>query len=304
MSKFEFLINKYSKQQIEDYYNNHSLSSTARYMNTSLKTLNRVLDYYGIPKHNHADSIKFGCIEKHGVDNVFQLDFVKDSSKDKKLLLYGSANYNNRQKAIETSNEIYGQGNYNNRQKAFQTYKDRTGLDNPFQDIDHLNQCIIDKYGSLESFYKMRTDIIIQNLEDLYNVCNVSQIPEVAKKKVITSKHATASDGTCFDSSWEVKVYEYCLDHLIDVERNISIDFNYGGKHHRTFIDFKFNNQLYEVKGNHLLDGCFDYKMIIPIEVKLDLYRKNNVTIITDICALKNRDKFVGIDLVDINEFN
>ena len=54
-----------------------------------------------------------------------------------------------------------------------------------------------------------------------------------------------------FDSTWEVKVYEYCKMQNIDIEYqpNISFQYFYNNKKHVYHPDFLINGQVYEVKG-------------------------------------------------------
>lgn len=115
--------------------------------------------------------------------------------------------------------------------------------------------------------------------------------PEIYKQKILKdrqTKHknnsfrnASANDGKHFDSNYEVIVYEFCRRNHIPLQTQIPIRFEYNGKEHITFIDFKIDNYLFECKGGHLLLDIFG-KQPIPIEVKLDVYTKNHVILITD----------------------
>lgn len=115
--------------------------------------------------------------------------------------------------------------------------------------------------------------------------------PEIYKQKILKdrqTKHknnsfrnASANDGKHFDSNYEVIVYEFCRRNHIPLQTQIPIRFEYNGKEHITFIDFKIDNYLFECKGGHLLLDVFG-KQPIPIEVKLNVYTKNHVILITD----------------------
>lgn len=115
--------------------------------------------------------------------------------------------------------------------------------------------------------------------------------PEIYKQKILKdrqTKHknnsfrnASANNGKHFDSNYEVIVYEFCRRNHIPLQTQIPIRFEYNGKEHITFIDFKIDNYLFECKGGHLLLDVFG-KQPIPIEVKLDVYTKNHVILITD----------------------
>lgn len=125
------------------------------------------------------------------------------------------------------------------------------------------------------------------NLER-YGVENVYQSKEVRAKCVKTAKNTKSNiDNSKFDSSYERDVYDFCIRNNIEIEdRQVPIKFEYNGKEHTTFIDFKINGLLFECKGSHLLEGVFDYKQEVPIEKKLEIYRKNHVIIITNNSSL------------------
>ena len=114
-----------------------------------------------------------------------------------------------------------------------------------------------------------------------YGVEYSSQSPEVHRRQRANRDLIKAADGTSLDSSYEVIAYDFWKSLNLDVERNIPITFEYNGSTHTTFIDFRVGGILYEVKGLHLLTGVYDY-VGVPISVKLDVYKKNHVVLITD----------------------
>lgn len=60
-------------------------------------------------------------------------------------------------------------------------------------------------------------------------------------------------DGLTFDSSWEIKVYKYCMENNIPFEYQPSISFEYvyNNKIYIYQPDFLINGKLYEIKGDH-----------------------------------------------------
>lgn len=115
--------------------------------------------------------------------------------------------------------------------------------------------------------------------------------PEVRETKLIKDrltkhqnnsfKNAVAYDGVRFDSNYEKDVYEFCKRNNILIERDIPIRHYKGGKEYITYIDFRIDGILFECKGTHLLEGVYDYDKEIKIEDKLDIYKKNNVVLIS-----------------------
>ena len=214
----------------------------------SRKVKNSLISKYGtdnIGVIRNLPEIKEKIKLKLNTDNVFRLDYVKSKSRQTKLNRYGNENFNNRTKAIKTMNcKYFGVG---------------------------FNSSII------------REKIEQTNLEK-YNTKHPTQSNEVRAKCVKTAKNTKSNvDDSKFDSSYERDVYDYCKRNNIEIEdRQVPIKFEYNGKEHTTFIDFKIDGYLIECKGSHLLDGVFDYKQEVPIEKKLEIYKQNHVIIVSN----------------------
>ena len=85
-----------------------------------------------------------------------------------------------------------------------------------------------------------------------------------------------------FDSSWELAVWIYCIDHKIPIVRHpIQLQYEMNGSMHKYLVDFKINEKLVEVKGDHLFDEhgnpIFDHKH--PWKEKYQCMIDNNVEI-------------------------
>lgn len=268
--------NSFSKKEVQEkikqtnlkrYGVEHPLQS--KEIKDEMKQTN--LEKYGVENVYQSKKVKNSLISKYGTDNigiirnlpeikekiklklntdnVFRLDYVKSKSRQTKLNRYGNENFNNRTKAIKTMNCKYSGVGFNSsiiKEKIEQT-----------------------------------------NLEK-YNTKHPAQSKEVRAKCVKTAKNTKSNiDNSKFDSSYERDVYDFCIRNNIEIEdRQVPIKFEYNGKEHTTFIDFKINGLLFECKGSHLLEGVFDYKQEVPIEKKLEIYRKNHVIIITNNSSL------------------
>lgn len=121
-----------------------------------------------------------------------------------------------------------------------------------------------------------------QTCLDRYGYEYSSQSPEIHKKQWNARKDLRGCDDTPLDSTYEVLVYNFWKSLGLEVERNIPIEFECEGKKHTTFIDFRVNGLLFEVKGLPYLQGIYDYKQSVSISDKLDVYRKHHVVVITD----------------------
>lgn len=166
------------------------------------------------------------------------------------------------------------------------------GTEYPAQSPDSPNSWvnIRDKFETtMVARYGAKTPFVVpeckekakQTCLDKYGYEYVSQSPEIHAKQWYNRENLRAVDGTPLDSTYEILVYDFWKSLGLNVERNVSVDFEYEGKIHTTFIDFRVDDILYEVKGMHLLSGVYDYSGI-PISVKLDVYRKHRVVVITN----------------------
>ena len=130
---------------------------------------------------------------------------------------------------------------------------------------------------------------IEQTSLERYGYHHSSQSPEIRSRVRKNQYDIFSSDGTRVDSNYEKQVYDFLLKAGISFSyQSDTIEYEYQGKIHSTIIDFRIGDLLFEVKGGHLMNGCFDYQGV-PIDVKLDVYRKHHVIVITDELA---RSKF------------
>jgi hypothetical protein len=164
--------------------------------------------------------------------------------------------------------------------------------DSGYHNYEQMLQTNFEKYGS---------EMIQPNLEKRkqtslkhFGVDHPSKAREVHIKMAKTRANAVASDGTKLDSGWEVLVYNYAKQKGYQIERQIPIVYNNG---QMTFIDFKINGKLYEVKGTHLLKNCWE-EAGVNINEKLKCYQENNVTIITDTNKLDQ--EAIGLTCIDV----
>ncbi len=95
-------------------------------------------------------------------------------------------------------------------------------------------------------------------------------------------------DGLTFDSSWEIKVYKYCMENniLFEYQPSISFEYVYNDKIYIYQPDFLINGRLYEIKGDHFF---VNGKMINPYDrsqddkymKKYECMKNNGIIIIT-----------------------
>lgn len=175
------------------------------------------------------------------------------------------------------------------RQEAIRrTSLERYGVDNIFKsDIgkQKIKNTMLEKYGvdhySKTAEYQNKYQSTMQKRYGVNYPMQSKEIHDKSIKKLFQLNKS--SDGIRLDSSYEVIVYEFAKRNNLPIERNIPINYEYGGSQHTTFIDFCIEGQLFECKGAHLLSGVYDdAPSMVPINQKLEIYRQNHVIIITD----------------------
>lgn len=217
-------------------------------------------------------NLKATMLERYGVENAMDIPEARAKIQETMKERYGGAYTSTaeyKERVRQTCLAKYGIGHWLQseeiKNKRKQTIKEKYGVDNVFKSEEikkKSRQSVLSKYG----------------------VEYISQSPEIHRKQSLNRKNNVAIDGKIFDSSYECRFYDFLLrlGYQDTIQTQVPISFEYEGKSHVLLIDFKVGNLLFEVKGAHLLDGVFDHKQIIPIDVKLDIYRKNHVIIITD----------------------
>lgn len=211
-------------------------------------------------------------LEKYGSENPFGSSAIKNKIRSVMLEKYGVVN-------PQQSEEI--------RKKTYSTNLERYGVEHPAQSerVQEKIQSIFKKrYGNscyfhTDDYRSKARNTLMRN----YGVDNPMRSKELHTKQVSNIHHIFASDGTQLDSNYELIVYEKLKSFGLNVGRDIPTEYVYDGKHHTTYIDFRMDDMLIEAKGFHLLQGCFDYApSMVPIERKLEVYRQNDVVVVTD----------------------
>lgn len=305
-----------TKELLYKLYIEENLTKTeiAKRLGTYHKKISELLKEYNITKskEQYKQSRKESIKRKYGVENISQLQSVKDKKKNSSIDKYGTEYTFQaeevKEKSRKTKLEKYGDEYYNNDDKHKETCQAKYGV-NYYWQSEEARQEYRERNKRREAgFGCMRFK---NTIREKYGVDNISQAPHIARKK---SKKYKSEDGLTFDSSWELLVYNYCKRNNLEVERNIPIEYNYNNKKHTTFIDFRIDGYLFEVKGEHLLKGCFDYAdNMVPISEKLKVYKENKVIIITNYKDLfgkanstksngfkypnKCKDPLIGVDI-------
>jgi hypothetical protein len=232
---------------------------------------------------NRINLSKEAIKEQFGVDNVFQLEHIKEKSKKTKLEKYGDENYNNLEKNKLTTFERYGvfhaTQNEEIKKKVKKTIKERYGVEH------HLKLPEIREKQKKTNLKKYNVEYGMQNkkiiskfnktIKEKYGVDNVSQNEEVKQKKKDTSLKNFGvthhlKDGEMFlkHQKKQYKVYKYKDTDLYyngsyekfflesmeekgllnELSNGDSFIYIINDTEHTYHVDFKFRNKQIEIK--------------------------------------------------------
>lgn len=224
-------------------------------------------------------------LTRYGSENPFQSELIKKKISDTMIQRYG---FEHALQSEEIMKKFHSTCMKNNgvfspmesidiRNKSKETLLLKYGVDNSFKSKevrDRFNKTMIQRYGVA---WAMQSDDIQQKtkdnnirkigvewhlqlndvrekgketLQEKYGVDNYTQSLEYHKNKCHRYQSEKYPELT-FDSSWEVIVYEFCMDSNIYVEYSPSIayEYEYDSKVWTYHPDFLINGKVYEVKG-------------------------------------------------------
>ena len=214
-------------------------------------------------KDLYRKEIEESCLKKYNARNFWQSDEFKRKSKETCMKLHGvehiSLSKEWREGVKETCRRKYhADSPFESKEiqeKAKQSCLKHNGVENPWysdeyqtkahQTIKHNNSGI--GFASQKIMAKASA-----TCEQKYGVKHFTQSYDYHKNK----RHKYKSEkypGLTFDSTWEVKVYEFCRDNNIAVEYSprISYKYEYDGRTWTYHPDFLINGKVYEVKGDY-----------------------------------------------------
>lgn len=292
-----------------------------------------VIEKYGSREEYYkksAETFKNTCLKKYGVENVFQLENIKEKIKNK--IETNDPGYKNRnkklretclerygvenggwcskqslEKIMKTKKERYGDPFYTNREKSSETFKRNHQTKESLEPIkEKRNKTIIEKYGSIENCYKHATEKSKQTYLRKYGVEHPSQLPE--KRELGFGPFKYYYDDYVFDSSWELAYYVWLKDQNIDfVVHPFPIEYydEYKQKKRMYFPDFIVEDEIIEIKGDFLInkkDGTLkdigkqkileDYEVAIFTEKEIRPYIKYAESKVGDLTKFRKKKSF------------
>lgn len=260
--------------------------------------INTCIERYGAG--SNINKIKKTCIQKYGVENVFQTDEVKEKIKITSLEKYGVENPGGSVESIEKIKSSlikhFGSIEKAGRHscKVGQLTKLRRHGDKNYNNINKMKRTKLERYGD-ENY--VNTAKAKETNKANHGGLHNSQTKDW-QFSFKNRKRKFCFDSMLFDSTWELKLYKFCKENNMSIiYQPCTINYYDGNnKHHVYHPDFMIDGRLYEVKGDHLLR---DGKLYNPFSDTFDVYKQkcmddNNVTIIS-LEEIKNLKEFFKI---------
>jgi len=234
-------------------------------------------------KELRINASKEAVKEKFGVDNIFQLEKIKEKIKKTKFEKYGDEYYNNPEKNKLTTFENLGVHHAFQseevKRKIKKTIKEKFGVEHHLQLPEIMNkqkETNLKKYGFDSA--SQNEDIkqkIKKAIKDKFGVENVSQNESIKQKKKDTSmknfgvthhlkdgdlfqKHFKAQhkikpykdSGINYQGSYEKYFLELMEEKglLSEISNGDSFVYTFNGVEHTYHVDFKFRDKQIEIK--------------------------------------------------------
>lgn len=218
------ILSEEFKQNVLEYYKTHTLTNTAKYFKLQNYKVKEILDEYNISEHSieYSKKLRLSLLEqnnldRYGVKNVFQTDFVKSKSKQTCLIKYGT-------EYVSSSKEF--------RTQVKTTVQAKYGVQNISQVSD------IKKKKSSTCYNHFR---VYNNLD----------IPGARHQQWYYS------NDIVFDSFPELCFYLYYRADDIFIEREPeTFKFYLNNTEYHYTPDFRVEEKLVELKGGHLVNSA------------------------------------------------
>ena len=241
------------------------------------------------------------CLERYGVDSVNKCEWKKEKTKKVVQERYGCDYITQvedfKNKVKETQFEKYG-GWYLTSEEGIarvaNTIREKYGVDNVFQNEEIKNkskETMMNKYGYEHPSKNENWKDIIESAKLEHFGSHENYVHEMMSK--VQKRYSINDIG--FDSSWEVCLYIYLIEHNINFTyHEDSLTYEFKNKKHTYEVDFKINGKFYEVKNPTLIDfdENGDYELVYfyetssdddieKLKMKTECMKNNNVIILS-----------------------
>ena len=232
-----------------------------RYLNTPErreKTKKKLLENFGVENVFQLEEVKNKCKEQHvknlGVDHPSKSPKIKKQKELTCLKNHGvKAGFADEEKRKKTKKERYGDENYNNRKKEKQTKKERYGDEN-YHNVEKMKQTKKERYGD-ENFNNREQ--ARKTCVELYGVENNMQDKDLFEKncKAALKLKPYLNTDLYYQGTFELDFLENHHKRFKDViSRAPSIKYTFNNVQHVHHPDFyiKTLNLIIECKNSYL----------------------------------------------------
>lgn len=177
--------------------------------------------------------VKQTNLDRYGTECPLQNKEVNEKSKNTLLEVYGVDNISKLDSIKEDRKENFRSNNF--KDKAKKTWLDKYGVDNPSKSI----------------YIKVKKE---ENTFKNYGVVNPSQSPELFEKSQISGKRIKEhSCGLMYRGTYEKDFLDYCVSENIEVEKGITIKYDFLGMEKYYHSDFYLPklNLVCEIKSSY-----------------------------------------------------
>lgn len=234
------------------------------------------LDYW--QKRNQKT--KETCLQKYGVENPSQLQWVKDKKEQTSLKHYSTKCFWNSDESKKRMKEKYGVEN------IFYSEKLQKQIHQKLQDNGGCGNARKSTYDKMKKTCKINFGV-----DNIFKSKSTQRNIKKILKERYGFEHAPRNiykyNNLNFDSKPELAFWIYCKDHNLNIKRESKVfEYYFNNKKHLTYIDFELDNKLIEIKGDHFLkeDGTWqdvwNHENDKLLEAKHQCLIKNNVKIL------------------------
>lgn len=290
-------ISKQDELLIVQYYKTHTARSTAKYFHIRPSRLNKILETYGIEKHPvvktpRTDELKDKIIELYPTATDCELCKALHITKKTLAVLLKELNI---AQHTETENRKIAQAKIHSIDQTLKQQVISYYL-TPHTETDtalyfNISRSLVSKIIAEVDLKRSHKEVYkVQDIQEKikttclkkYGVENYTQTKDFHTKVITHYKFETET----FDSSWELAYWIYAKDHSLQIEHEpVRLTYSTNNKNYYYFPDFRLNNQLVEIKGDHM---CHNKKIkdlwgnigSKKLQAKIKCMQENNIKIL------------------------
>jgi len=239
-----FQTEEFKKQAAETSMENWGTEFPAQAEPVKEKMRKSTFEHLGVEFPAQSPEVRAKTVEtwmeNYGVDNPLKSPEVQRKRAETCLDTYGTE---------------YPLLNPEVHQKAVDTWMENYGVDNPLKSPEIRSKCIDTLSANYGVDNPTKSPVIRQRVVDTfrenYGVDYPIQNPDFRR----TIQKRYKYDSLTFDSKPEIAFYVWLKDNDVQFEYQPDCDFwyEYEGKPHRYYPDFKVGDTYYEIKGDHMI---------------------------------------------------